>query len=280
MLTSGKLPHAQPGAFADERAGGDVPPLHGALEVGVVAAGCRPREIERRAAEAADVTDLADQAREHLCLRLAHARVVIEAGRDHQMSEGITPGVSASPLRPLQLELSRRAAECLRAVPRRAEELVAIGVIDGPRDDPLTVADGHAHAPLRDPEDEVDRAVERVDDPSQPALPRGRAPALLAQEAIVRSARGQQLAYRALGRVVRLADQVRGRALARHLPHRAALEVLQQKRPGHARGPDRQPEQLARIESGLDSVHPSGNLMYRAVRVLSGYLRSRLRRTA
>ena len=59
----------QPRAFADQRPGGDVPLLDRALEVGVVAPGRRPRQIERRAAEAADVAHARDQPLEHLRLR-------------------------------------------------------------------------------------------------------------------------------------------------------------------------------------------------------------------
>ncbi len=86
-----ELDHLQARPFADQRAGGDVPLLDRALEVRVVAPGGRPRQIERRAAEAADVAHRRDQSREHLRLRRAHVRVVGEARGDHRRGQFAAP---------------------------------------------------------------------------------------------------------------------------------------------------------------------------------------------
>ena len=55
VLVLCQLQHAQPGAFADQRAGGDVPGLDRALEVGVDSCPRPSSRVERGAAEAADV---------------------------------------------------------------------------------------------------------------------------------------------------------------------------------------------------------------------------------
>src|SRR6201999_3773802 len=81
---AGQLDHRQAGPFAYELTSGNVPRLDSTLEIGVIASGCRPRQVERRAAETAYVSDLGDQTGEHLALRGANVGVVGEAGRDHR----------------------------------------------------------------------------------------------------------------------------------------------------------------------------------------------------
>src|SRR5207302_2038565 len=71
--------------------------------------------------------------------------------------------------------------------------------------------------------------------------------ALLSDEAVARTARAQQLANRALGVEVRLADEVRRRALAAHAALRAAARSLEQPLAGHACGLDGDREQSRRL---------------------------------
>src|SRR5207245_8088796 len=107
-------------------------------------------------------------------------------------------------------------------------------VIDRAREQAAPITRGDAHAPLWYAKQEVDGAVERVDDPAEPALPLLRATPLLAHEAVCRAPGGQQLADRPLGGEIRLADQVGGGALARH-PALGVRGALGQQAAGHAR---------------------------------------------
>ena len=132
------------------------------------------------------------------------------------------------------------------------EQLVAVRVIDRAGEPARVVVHRDAHTPLRDPEQEVDGAVERIHHPAEAA----RAPlllALLAEEAVVGPALGEQLPDRALGGEVRLAHEVGGRALARHLALHAPAHPLGEQRARHARRLDRHLEQrvgLAHENSG------------------------------
>ena len=78
---------------------------------------------------------------------------------------------------------------------------------------PRRVLDRDRDAPLRDPEEEVGRPVERVDDPAQPARA-GRVRALLAEHAVVGPRGQQRLADQLLGGDVGGGDEI-GRAALR-----------------------------------------------------------------
>ena len=131
----GQLADLEPGASADQRAGGDVPLLDRALEVGVVAPGRGPREIERGAAEAADVAHARHQAREHLApARARTLGVVGEAGRDHRRRELAVGGAARRVRRHARPREPGRPPPVEHRAARRAsarEQLVAVRVIDG-----------------------------------------------------------------------------------------------------------------------------------------------------
>ena len=112
VLEHGKLSEREPGAFADERSGGDVPLLDRPLEVGVVAARGRPRQIERGAAEAADVAHAWHEPCEHLRLGRTHARVVREPGRDHRRRELARAGQPSPPMGPAEPARVDRRGPC------------------------------------------------------------------------------------------------------------------------------------------------------------------------
>ena len=111
------------------------------------------------------------------CAR-AHLGVVAEAGGDQRRGQ-----LAACSDAPIGSPSSVGGA----AAPRRAE-LVAHRVVDDADQRPLGVLDRDADRPLRDAEEEVHRAVERVDDPAQAARAR-RVAALLPEDPVARAAR-------------------------------------------------------------------------------------------
>src|SRR5204862_7067075 len=110
---------------------------------------------------------------------------------------------------------------------------------------PLAVSHGHADAPLGDPEQEVDGAVQRVHHPGEAAASAALLPGLLSDETVLWATGADQLADRSLRRHVRLADQVGGRALAHHLALAAAPGPLGQELSRHAGGLACKSKQLA-----------------------------------
>ncbi len=92
----------------------------------------------------------------------------------------------------------------------------------------MLVLGSDADRPLRDAEEEVDRAVERIDDPAHAARALEVA-ALLPQHAVVGPRGGDPLADQVLGVVVGLADEVGRRALARDPQLRAVERVAQER---------------------------------------------------
>ena len=86
----------------------------------------------------------------------------------------------------------------------------------------MRVAHRHADRPPRDPVEEVDGAVERVDDPAQPARALVVGALLLGEERVVGAALRDQRADRALRREVGLADRIGRRRLARDARSRPA----------------------------------------------------------
>ena len=122
----------------------------------------------------------------------------------------------------------RAAVERRRAAALGGEQLVAQRVVDDADERAVGVLAGDADRPLRDAEEEVDRAVERVDDPAHAARARVVA-ALLPQHAVVRAGGGDPLADQVLGGVVGLGDEVGRRALGGD-PQLRAVERLAQQR--------------------------------------------------
>ena len=196
----GSVSTASPARSQMQRARGDVPAVHAALVVRVVAAGGAPREVQRRGAEAADVADVGQQRGD-----------LAPPARGGPRRRSRTPWRSA-PWRarcaPRPGRARRRASpaaalgrpQLVRAAGRRRRPRAAVGVLDRDRD-----------RPLRDPEQEVDRPVERVDDPAQPARPASSPPSSPRNRR--RAARPQPRADQRLGGLVGLRDEVGRRAL-------------------------------------------------------------------
>ena len=109
--------------------------------------------------------------------------------------------------------VERPAVERRRLAAAGGPQLVAHRVVDDAGEHALLVLDRDRDAPLRDPEQEVRGAVERVDDPAQPAAA-ARVRALLAEHPVVRPGGEQAVADQLLGRDVGLGDEV-GRAALR-----------------------------------------------------------------
>src|SRR4051794_5533785 len=219
----------EPRGRAQHRSRGYVPQRDAALVERVVAPGGRPREVERGAPHAADVGDARQDPPDDLGLAGARAGVVGEAGGDERGGEVVA-------LRRAQ----RRAAERRRAACPDGEELVAQRV----EDHGGAALARDADAPLRYPEQVVDRAVERVDDPAQAAAA-GDVVALLADDRVV----GPPLAHdgtdRALGVEVGRADEVGRRALRLEAAWPAGrLVALDQDRGRGAGGLDGDGEQV------------------------------------
>ena len=145
---------SRPAALHSISPGGPVPRVQAVLVVGVVAPGRQPREVERGRPEAADVAHLRQQPR-------ARPRPAPRARRRRSRSP--------SPPSPWR---GRRAASGAAARRRAARGSPARTVKSSSRSGSRIDADvalaGHRHAPLRDAEEVVDGAVERVDDPAQP----------------------------------------------------------------------------------------------------------------
>ena len=108
----------QPDRRAQHLPGRPVPRVEAVLVVGVVPAGRKPGQIQRRRAQSADVAHLGQQPGDDLRLRGAHARVVAEAGRHHR-------GLQVAHRRALQ-----RLAVEQRLLPHaHAEQLVAHRIV-------------------------------------------------------------------------------------------------------------------------------------------------------
>ena len=119
-------------------------------------------------------------------------------GGNVHLTIGETLRSSVGPERPVQLAHDPRCAQLGAAASDRGEDLVPVGVVHGPGERAPVVANRDAHAPLRDPEQKVHGAVERIHDPLQSAAARRVLALLLAHEAIVRASLGKQAANRAL----------------------------------------------------------------------------------
>ena len=131
--------------------------------------------------------------RDDLALSRAQRGVVGEAGRDERLRERRRVGRARA----------HRARRCASAGPPRTAVKVSPRhrVVDDAGERAVRVAHRDADRPLRDPVEEVDRAVERVDDPAQPARARLVGALLLGEErvagaALARSARGSRAATR------------------------------------------------------------------------------------
>ena len=159
--------------LAHEQVARRVIPLREAVLVeGVEPAGRDPREVERGRAGAADVARQGQHAAEDRRLQPALVGDVGEARADERARE-----------RRRLADPQRRAVEPAALAARRAERLAAHRVVHDRDERADAVAAGDRDGPLRDAVEEVDGAVERVDDPLEPALAH-RARALLADQAV------------------------------------------------------------------------------------------------
>ena len=100
----------------------------------------------------------------------------------------------------------------------------------------------------------VDRAVERVDDPADPAAAASFA-AFLGDQRVLGPLPPDALDDRAFGGVVRIRDEVGRAGLRAELPRRCA-EPLDEERAGRARGVDGDAERLVGTQDGQDRCAP------------------------
>jgi hypothetical protein len=121
---------------------------------------------------------------------------------------------------------------------RGREQLVAQRVVDDAEHETGVVLARDAHRPLRDSEDEIRRAVERIDDPA-PAARAGREAGLLAEDRILRVRRADRTHDDLLGRAIGVGHQIR-RARLRSDPGARLIEAFAQQRARGARGLDRE----------------------------------------
>ena len=98
----------------------------------------------------------------------------------------------------------------------RGEHLVAARVVDGAGEGAVLVLHRHRHRPLRIAEHEVGRAVERIDDPAEPARPLASG-ALLAEDAVIGSSVEQSADDELFAGLVELGDHVGGGRLGGRL---------------------------------------------------------------
>ena len=109
----------------------------------------------------------------------------------------------------------RGAVELGRARPRGREGLVGDRVQHDPRQHPFAVLTGDAGGELGDPEQEVDRPVERIDQPPQLAV--ARLAALLAEDRVAGPTAREHRPDRGFGGEVGFGDQVGRGALGADL---------------------------------------------------------------
>ena len=140
---------------------------------------------------------------------------------------------------------------------RRAERLAAQRVVDDRDERVPGVAAGDRDGPLGNAVEEVDGAVERVDDPLEPAL--ARAPcALLAEHGVAGPLVAQQACDQRLGVAVGIRDRIGLRALVVDAGGRA-VEALDEQRAGRLRGPHGEVEEGVRIGGGQEWRGPDLN---------------------
>ena len=112
------------------------------------------------------------------------------------------------------------------------------------------VAAGDRDGPLRDAVEEVDGAVERIDDPFEAARAHG-SRALLAEQAVARPLAAQEADDQRLGVAVGIRDRIGLRALVVD-PGGRVVEALDEQRAGRVGGPHGEFEQGVRIGGGQE----------------------------
>ena len=142
---------------------------------------------------------------------------------------------------------SRRASPLQRAPPPRAALNVSpcSGSCTTAASVPSPSRQAMRHGPLGNAVEEVDSAVERVDDPAEAARA-GRSCALLAEHAVTRALLVQQADDERLGVAIRVRDGIGLRALELDAG-RGAVEAVDQQRARRVRGPHGEVEQGVRI---------------------------------
>ena len=218
------------GLPGDDRAGRVVPRAEGALEERVEPAGRHEAQIEGCRALPADVAHLRQQPRHDRALDAPHLGCVRESGADERLGERDRRGDVD---RRSVVEPSRRRA----LADRGRVQLAARRIVDDARHiHPaqrvgLTLDHRDAHRVVRDAVQIVRGAVDRVDDPGQPAGA-GVPAALLAEDAVIGTRVGKAVPDEALDFAVGFRDDVDGTrfrvrhldALAPRLPRAPRLE--------------------------------------------------------
>ena len=193
-----------------------------------------PGEVQRGRAGPAHVASTRQHARKQRRLQLALGGEVGEA-RAHECASERRGRADA-----------QRAAVERAAAAAQGAELLAVQRIVHDRDQRAGgVATGDGHGPLRDPVEEVDRPVERVDDPFEPARAR-RSRTLLAEHAVAGPLGVQQADDQRLGIPVGIGDRVGLRALVVEAGSRPVV-ALDEQRAGRPGGPLGEVEQGVRI---------------------------------
>ena len=173
-----------------------VPHLQRSFVETVHAADRERGEIECGRPGAPDVSHGGQDAGDDRRLLLARLGVVRETRGDHRTSDtGPLAHSDGSPVH-----------EGTRAALRR-ERLPEVRVVHDTHDRAVGIGGGDAHAPVRDPEEEVHRAIKRVDDPGHSAR-RLSAPTLLREDAVVGPFFEDQTEDQLLGVPVGVADEV------------------------------------------------------------------------
>src|SRR5205807_406493 len=163
-VAPGQLPQLESRARSDQSAGGQIPGLESSLVIGVIASTRAPGQIERRGTHTTDVAHARKNPCHHFCLARAQFRVVSEPRGDHRGLEVLPLGSTY-----------RRAVQGGLARPRRRKAFLPRRVEHHARHYPGRILTSDADGKRRDPEQKVDRPVERIDQPAQLSLARGAA---------------------------------------------------------------------------------------------------------
>ncbi len=173
LAGGGAIVDDRTGFLRDECPGREVPLVEATFVVGVDAAACERAEVDRRAAETADVANCREDVDQCFGLGPATIGVVREAGRDQRSGQVfLRAGVYGS------------AVERGASAARRPETFVAYEIVHHSRHIDAVGSRRHGDRTAGEVVDEVCRAIDRVDQPDH-AGGAGDCRPLLADEAVV-----------------------------------------------------------------------------------------------
>ena len=190
----------------DQRSRGVVPSAQAGLEVRVQTSGGDRAQVEARRAHPSDVGDPRKQPSHGGRLPGASLRLVAESGAHHHaLGRDVA---RAGDRRPIYVRPGPAPG---------VEQLAGGGIADRSGHHLAAQFGGHGDGVVRQAEDEVDGAVDRIEDPSHRVVPVSRDTPLLAQHGVRGTERGDSLAQPVLGQPVDVGDQVGDSALRVHL---------------------------------------------------------------